>query len=510
MAETPLNNTFKHISDESRYTYFDPTGTLFPATVKTVQEALALTSPTTYATTTQAGTIQLATQAEVTAGVNNTKAVTPATLAERLKYPDATTTVKGIVFLASNAEAQAGTVATNKVVNPAALKYTLDWWWANKRATETANGVLKLSTQAAAQAGVDDTTAMTPLKVKQAINSATSNLPVPVKATESVQGLVTLATVAQVTQGTLREGYAISPYTLMQLKGNLTRYGITRGATLAEANAGTADDLYISAKGFKTYNANDTNFGTVKTTTTVSPTAQAGTVLASNASVLGTNLTTQQTVTGPVNFNGIMKKGNVDVATTKNITDATPIGVIQMWLGDQAPTGGLWALCDGGAESKAARPDLFAVIGYKFGGSGDTFYRPDMRGLYARGAGRGKDIIANTGYDEFNKPLLGNGVDGGVVGQVQKQQIREHKHIVSWGETRQETPNFPFGGTQLSKYWGTAGREDHDNGWMFSNDGTEFEPASVRTEYSTVNSKELIGTETRPWSMSVNYIIKVA
>lgn len=506
---TPLNNTYKHIADAAQYISFNPTGTSFPATVVDVQAALALTSPTTYATATTAGVVKIATKDEVLAGVDNTKMVTPFTLNERMKYPDATTTVKGLVTLATNAEAQAGAITTNKAINPASLKYTLDWWWNNKLASESAQGVIKLSTQQAAQAGVDDSTAMTPLKVKQAIAAATAQIPQPVQATETAPGIVQLATIGQAQQGTLRDGYAISPYTLQRITGSLTTRGLVQAATLAQANTGTDDTLYISAKGFKTYNATTTNYGTVKLTDTLG-TAGAGVVLSSNAKVLSTVSTGTQTVTGIVNFTGTLQLQGQPVANQKFVKDSIPVGVMMEWFGDSAPPGGMWALCDGGAESKAARPELFAVIGYKFGGSGDTFYRPDMRGLYARGAGRGKDIIANTGYDEFNKPLLGNGVDGGVVGQVQKQQIREHKHIVPWGEIRRETPNFPFGGTELSKYFGHAGQEDHDNGWMFSNDGTEFEPASVRTEYSTVNPKELIGTETRPWSMSVNYIIKVA
>ncbi|EQA7786696.1 tail fiber protein [Acinetobacter baumannii] len=509
MAVTPLNNTYKHISDDAKYTKFNPAGTNFPANVTDVQTALSMTSPTAYATTAVAGVIKLATQAEVNAGVDNTKAVTPFTLNERLKYPDATTAVKGIVFLASNAEAQAGTVSTNKAIIPSSLKYTLDWWWANKTSTESANGVLKISTQAAAAAGVDDSTAMTPLKVKQAIAAATANIPQPVSATETSPGIVQLATIGQAQAGVLRDGYAISPYTLQRITGSLTTRGMVQAATLAQANLGTDDGLYISAKGFKTYNANATNYGTVKLTDTLG-TSGPGIALSSNAKVLSLVSTGNQSVSGNVDFTGNLSVKSQAVATEKYVKDSIPIGVIQIWLGDSAPAGGIWALCDGGAESKAARPDLFAAIGYKFGGSGDTFYRPDLRGLFLRGAGRGKDILAATGTDKFGKPLLGNGASGSAVGQVQAQQIREHKHIVSWGETRKETPNFPFGGTELSKYFGTRGQEDHDNGWMFSNDGTEFEPEAVRTAYSTVNSKDLIGPESRPWNMSVNYIIKVA
>ncbi len=65
------------------------------------------------ATTSVAGLIMLATSAEVIAGVNATKAVTPNTLAALA----ASTTLAGLLGIATNAETQAGTV-NNKAVTP--------------------------------------------------------------------------------------------------------------------------------------------------------------------------------------------------------------------------------------------------------------------------------------------------------------------------------------------------------------------------------------------------------
>ncbi|AZU98544.1 hypothetical protein [Acinetobacter phage AbTZA1] len=508
MAFTPLNNTYKHIADDAKYISFDPVGTNFPSTVKDVQSALKLTSPTAYATTTQSGVVTLATRDEVLAGTDNKKVVTPYTLSERLKFPDATTTVKGLVTLATNDEANTGTLTINKAINPASLKYTLDQWW-KKFSSETAYGVIKLSTQQAAQAGVDDSTAMTPLKVKQAIAAATANIPQPTTATETAPGLVQLATIGQAQAGTLRDGYAVSPYTLQRITGSLTTRGMVQAATLAQANVGTDDSLYISAKGFKTYNANASNYGTVKLTDTPGAIGP-GLVLSSTAKVLSTISTGVQTVTGEVNFTGTLKYKSSPVSSEQFVRDSIPIGSVQMWLGTTAPAGGLWAICDGGAESRAARPDLFAVIGYRFGGSGDVFYRPDMRGLFVRGAGVGKDIQNATGTDEFGKPKLGNNAFGAGVGEVQPQQIREHQHVTPFGEAYTGGSRWPWGRTTLAGKFGSNGGEDWDNYYPFSNNGREIEDAAIRTSYTTVNSKDLIGGESRPWNMSVNYIIKVA
>lgn len=73
------------------------------------------------ATTTTLGVIMLATSAEVNAGTNNTKAVTPQTLAQRT----ATETRTGIIEIATVAEATAGTDDA-RAITPAKLKSVLD------------------------------------------------------------------------------------------------------------------------------------------------------------------------------------------------------------------------------------------------------------------------------------------------------------------------------------------------------------------------------------------------
>jgi hypothetical protein len=74
------------------------------------------------ATTANAGIIELATQAEVTAGTDGQRAVTPVTLAAALTAatPDATDTTKGIIELATSAETQTGTDTVRAVTPKAA------------------------------------------------------------------------------------------------------------------------------------------------------------------------------------------------------------------------------------------------------------------------------------------------------------------------------------------------------------------------------------------------------
>ncbi len=65
-------------------------------------------------------------------------------------------------------------------------------------------------------------------------------------------------------------------------------------------------------------------------------------------------------------------------AATKGYADALiPVGVMMPYLGQTAPAG--WMLCQGQTLSTSAEPELFGVLGYRYGGSGSSFSLPDMR-----------------------------------------------------------------------------------------------------------------------------------
>lgn len=76
------------------------------------------------ASTTVKGVVELATAAEVTAGTDATRAITPATLAEGYILPEASDSQKGIVELATQAETETGT-DVEKAVTPAAISPTI-------------------------------------------------------------------------------------------------------------------------------------------------------------------------------------------------------------------------------------------------------------------------------------------------------------------------------------------------------------------------------------------------
>lgn len=278
-----MNNIENHISDSSVYVTFDPSGTAWSPDTLHVQAALAkigawamVDNGLPVATTGAPGIIQIATQEEVTAGVDGTKAVTPLTLEYALRHPEATEEVFGKTRYATNAEALQGTLNTRSIT-PSALDYVFK----NRPSTETEFGSLMVATTMQAQAGVVDNVIMTPKKVKQAIDALTTSYGA---ATESTQGIVQLATVAQVQAGVIREGFAISPYTFNQLTATTQKFGTVKLASNQEAAALTDATKVLTPAALGSVKANTSQFGIVKLTQNVG--SDANTALAANANVV--------------------------------------------------------------------------------------------------------------------------------------------------------------------------------------------------------------------------------
>ena len=61
---------------------------------------------------------------------------------------------------------------------------------------------------------------------------------------------------------------------------------------------------------------------------------------------------------------------------------ATPVGAVIAYAGatDTNLEAQGWMLCDGRTLEAALYPELFAVLGYRYGGSAEHFQLPDYRG----------------------------------------------------------------------------------------------------------------------------------
>lgn len=106
--------------------------------------------------------------------------------------------------------------------------------------------------------------------------------------------------------------------------------------------------------------------------------------------------------------------------------DSVPVGAVFMWVSNTLP--GKYLHCDATAYSRAAYPELFAVIGltYTLGGDdGSTFQVPNMASKFPIGQGASGALgVAGGGSTHTHTvPNHGHGGDTGTTGS-------SHTHVV--------------------------------------------------------------------------------
>ena len=99
---------------------------------------------------------------------------------------------------------------------------------------------------------------------------------------------------------------------------------------------------------------------------------------------------------------------------------STPIGAIEAFAGSNPPSG--WLICDGKTISKNTYPELFAVIGYTYGGSGYEFQVPDLRG----------QVVVGYKSDDSGFNSLGK-TGGEKTHRLTEAEMPSHKHPVTAG-----------------------------------------------------------------------------
>lgn len=132
-----------------------------------------------------------------------------------------------------------------------------------------------------------------------------------------------------------------------------------------------------------------------------------------------------------------------------------PPGAMVMWLTDTMPDG--WLLCDGSSYAVEDYPDLFAEIGYDFGGSGDNFNVPDMTGLFP-----------------FGNDATLNDTGGAKTHTLATSEIPSHVHSVHSHQSLlitigQGAPVFALAAGQSTATGATGGGGSHNNMPPFRN-----------------------------------------
>lgn len=465
-------NTLQHLSDEARSVIIDRSKTVWSSndSIITLQDALDTLQPISiqevFATDKVYGLVKIARDDDLENGVGTGDVITSEQLLYFKSRPYATHESYGTTIYANNTEVISGTV-NDKSVTPQQLEHK----WKTQLSTVDRLGTIKISHESMVIPGVDNTTAMTPKLVKYAIDRL---VPSVATATEENTGTVILANIKTTQAGQIREGYAVSPFSFKNTNATENDFGTVRIATLAEAkNASLDSKLVISPKLFNTLRATTAQVGTIKTATEAevkAKTSDSSAVTPKSIGYLLNKIDSMET-----QLNGV-----------KNLGGFVPIGtMIESFSLPPVSTG--FVDSDGRALNKNQYPELFTAIGYRFGGSGDWFNIPDMRGLYTRSYGKGKNI---TG-------ALGN-VTGGNVGTVQAQQVRRHKHVGSWGDNNS---GYIYFGATNNWHWGGSNRADRNNPRFFTNDGSAWD--------GNPNPDGTIGEETRPWTISVYKLIRI-
>jgi len=153
----------------------------------------------------------------------------------------------------------------------------------------------------------------------------------------------------------------------------------------------------------------------------------------------------------------------------------TPSGAVMFFAMQTPPTG--WLECNGASVSTATYPDLFASIGYTYGGAGASFNLPDLRGQFVRG------------WDN------GAGVDPArVFGSNQGQAYLNHTHTINDPGHVHTFYNIPGPGGPPSWFPGS-----NTGGFV------QTDPAVTGI---TVNTSTTGGNETRPVNVALMACIK--
>jgi hypothetical protein len=109
-----------------------------------------------------------------------------------------------------------------------------------------------------------------------------------------------------------------------------------------------------------------------------------------------TRLQTPRTING-VSFDGTQ---NI-VVEASDPNSGAPVGAILYYPSSTIPVG--WMMCDGAAISTTTFSLLFSKIGYTYGGSGNFFRLPDLRGEFIRSWDSGRGVDPSRSIGSFQK-----------------------------------------------------------------------------------------------------------
>jgi microcystin-dependent protein len=127
-------------------------------------------------------------------------------------------------------------------------------------------------------------------------------------------------------------------------------------------------------------------------------------------------------------------------------TGSTPVGAISTWFGLYAKIPANYLAVEGQALSASIYTALFDRYGYTYGGSGDTFYLPNLKGKVI--------VHLDTGQTEFN--TLGK-IGGEKTHTLTIDEMPAHDHTISQYDNAMDGYIYPTNREASGQYGGKTG-----------------------------------------------------
>ena len=396
--------------------------------------------------------LQFANAASVTltldssAALATTSALTDAIAAHAASrdHPAASDSARGLVELATPAQTEEGT-DTQRATTPEGVKTARDKAISTSIATHAASrdhpaasttefGLVKLATSAQTKEGTDDKLATTPKGVQSTIDDEIGTLKTSLSTLSSTS--MTPAGVASAIDTDVEAHAASRDHP----DASVNAKGMIRIATTAQTRDGTGGSLASAPAGVKAaIDVLSTAAASARSSFLSAAKSYARSILITHASGSGHPAATTGRK-GPVELatSAESREGRSAVLATapagvKSTIDmrmtglyGVPTGAIMAHASATAPSG--WLLCNGASFISTTYPDLYGVIGTRFGGTSTSPKLPDLRKKFVLGDNRDTSV----------------GDKGGAT---------SHTHTIRVGPTRLKTSQIPrhyhFGGTGL-------------------------------------------------------------
>ena len=163
-----------------------------------------------------------------------------------------------------------------------------------------------------------------------------------------------------------------------------------------------------------------------------------------------------------------------DIVSIQNqFGEEMPLGSMIMYPKALAPNA-KWMLCEGQTLDNTLYPDLFALIGYTFGGAGLNFSLPDLRSKFIAG-------FNDSGAPEYQTIGQGAGANSVLLTEAQSGTAA-HNHVVSQDGACAHTHTFDI--NKRNDQVGGSNIYSLVNGNKTDNDGTQVFPGYEGTTMS--------------------------